>query len=353
MFASGVFPSHLTSPILLALGTVVVGCDSRSEVDGAPEAMPQKDESSAVVTVDVAAPRAAVPAHAYGVHSSVYDNALHAPQVPDLLGEAGIELLRWPGGGYSDNYHWSNHSLTPFADGSVGYLANGTDFGSYASLIDGFGRSMLITVNYGSNLAGTGPGEPEEAAAWVAYANGDPDDTLALGVDGAGNDWQTAGYWATLRASSPLAADDGSNFLRIAHPEPLGIQYWEVGNEVFGNGYHERDGLGYELDLHVPYDGTVRQGNEALSGTTYGTGVVAYSNAMKAVDASIKVGAVLNTPPADYQWGPNWNDQVLGACANVIDFAIVHWYPAQSAFSLLSAPRTTIPLMVTELRASF
>ena len=53
-----------------------------------------------------------------------------------------------------------------------------------------------------------------EAAAWVAYANGSPANTLALGTDAKGRNWQTVGYWAALRAAAPLASDDGYNFLR-------------------------------------------------------------------------------------------------------------------------------------------
>jgi hypothetical protein len=240
----------------------------------------------------------------------------------------------------------------------------------------------MITVNYGSNLQGTGPGEPKEAAAWVAYANGDPDDTREIGMDGAGNDWQTVGYWAGLRASAPEAEDDGRNFLRISRAEPLGIQYWEIGNEVFGNGFHEPNGTnGFELDMHVPYPGEGddagsaafdRYENPLLSGTTYGAGVRAYVDEMKAVDPDIKVGAVLGTPPADDSWmtrvsGYYWNDDVLRECGPIIDFVIVHWYPNPPSApqeddptentlfrvaGLLTYPRTQMPIMMSRLRES-
>lgn len=36
-------------------------------------------------------------------------------------------------------------------------------------------------------------------------------------------------------AAVPLAHDDGLNFLRINHPASFNIQYWEVGNEVYGS----------------------------------------------------------------------------------------------------------------------
>ena len=69
---------------------------------------------AATVTIDVTAPRAVVPPFGVGLHASVYDNALHATEVPALLKEAGVTLLRWPGGGYADNYHWSIHRMTPW-----------------------------------------------------------------------------------------------------------------------------------------------------------------------------------------------------------------------------------------------
>jgi hypothetical protein len=318
---------------------------------------------AATVTIDVTAPRAVVPPFGVGLHASVYDNALHATEVPALLKEAGVTLLRWPGGGYADNYHWSIHRMTPWFNDPAqsGYLGPGSDFGGFVSLLASFEGAAMITVNYGSNLAGDGPGEPQEAAAWVAYANGDPSSDVAIGADSTGKDWGTVGAWAALRAADPLAADDGRNFLRIAHPSPLGIRYWEIGNEVFGNGYYTRApaagaadagvaAVGYEEDLHVPYDGTTRSGHPALSGSTYGAGVRAYVEAMKAVDPAIKIGAVLNTPPNDNSWGPTWNMEVLQASGPVIDFVIVHLYTGRNAASLLRAPPQRVPAMTTELR---
>lgn len=314
------------------------------------------------VEVDAESPLATVLPHAFGMHTSVYDNALDYPGLPRQLNEAGITMLRYPGGGYSDNYHWSTHHMTPWRsngrDGSqTGYLAPNTDFGHYVSLLDAFGGTAMITVNYGTNARGTGPGEPKEAAAWVAYANGNPSDETVIGLDSTGEDWRTVGFWATLRASAPGSPeDDGEtpefDFLRVSHPEPLGITYWEIGNEVFGNGYYDGDN-GYEQDLHLPYDGTNRVGHEALSPTTYGRGVLEFIDAMKAVDPTIKVGAVLNTPPDDYNWGPNWNEDVLVECGDQIDFAAVHWYTGTSIPTLLRAPQQTIHEMAAELRASF
>jgi hypothetical protein len=318
---------------------------------------------AANVTVDTTAARAVIAPNAFGLHASVYDNSLHDPRVPPLLRQAGVGLLRWPGGGYADNYHWSNHRMTPWFGNSSqgGYLAAGSDFGGFVELLETFDGAAMITVNYGSNLAGTGPGEPNEAAAWVAYANGDPASDVVIGADSTGSDWGTVGTWASLRAANKLATEDGKNMLRIAHPAPLGIRYWEIGNEVFGNGFYERApsntdagtaAVGYEEDLHVPYDGTPRTSHPALSGSTYGSGVQAYAAAMKAVDSSIKVGAVLNTPPNDDSWGPTWNADVLAQAGPIIDFAIVHLYTSRNAAGLLRAPAQRLSAMTSELRGT-
>ena len=46
-------------------------------------------------------------------------------------------------------------------------------------------------------------------------SNGRTFGATVIGTDSMGRDWKTAGYWAGLRASSPLAKDDGLNFLRL------------------------------------------------------------------------------------------------------------------------------------------
>jgi len=364
--------------LVLALpGTACI--DTRMDGDPTPGELPPPQPIQDDVVVDFATVRAAVPPLGFGMHSSVYDNALHEPTTPAALNQAGITLLRYPGGGYADNYHWSVHRLSPFHSGgdlSSGYLADRSDFPNYMSLVENFGGKVMITVNYGSNLLsapkreqdeplfeaeGAGPGEPQEAAAWVAYANGDPDDDTVIGVDGTGHDWKTVGYWASVRAAAPIddgnddpTDDDPENFLRIERAQPFGVVYWEIGNEVFGNGYH---GQNYEEDLHVPYgeQPDIFQGRTRhpdLSGATYGAGVVAYAEAMKAVDPTIKIGAVLNSPPID-NWGRTWNADVLGECGTVIDFGIVHFYPGQDPRSMLAAPRRDLPLVAESLRDSF
>jgi hypothetical protein len=59
----------------------------------------------------------------------------------------------------------------------------------------------------------------QEAASAVAFYDAQVDDTTPIGLDRNGTDWKTSGHWAQLRA------DHGNK-------EPLGIHYWEIGNEV-------------------------------------------------------------------------------------------------------------------------
>ena len=311
---------------------------------------------------------AIVPTYGLGMHTSVYDDDLHDAPVPDLLKQAGIAMLRYPGGGYADIYHWSTGLLTPWGtNGSIGHIANGSDFGSYQSLVQNADVSIMVTIDYGSSLDGTMGGQPQEAAAWVAYANGSPDDPKSIGMDATGIDFKTVGYWATLRASAPQATDDGLNFLRISHPAAIGVEYWEIGNEVFGNGFYDASGVGYSQDLHAPYvmygDNSARFHNGNLSPTTYGSNVNTFALAMKAVDPSIKIGAVLVTPPMDYSWatynGRTWNDDVLAQCGKNIDFGIVHWYTGDvsngvvNLASLVGSPQATIPKIASALSRLF
>lgn len=347
------------------------------------------------VTVDMNKTRNFMGPRAMGIHASVYDNNLNDAEVPALLRAAGVTTLRYPGGGYADNYHWSIYKATKWQASDppkYGYYATNNDFGHFVALIDQVGTTV-ITVNYGSNLEGTGGGEPAEAAAWVAYANGNPSDTRVIGKDSTGYDWQTVGSWASLRASSPLAVDDGKNFLRIGHPQGLNVKYWEIGNEVFGNGYY--GGEGFEEDLHAPYPKDAknnekeRQKNARLSPETYGSNVVEFAKAMKAVDPRISIGAVLDTPgtssagswvedwvqdPVTRQYGPqrryvpsnnaalDWDQKVLKMAGKNIDFVIIHWYTGNllppdwkvlDVPSLLAAPQEELPKIIAALLEMF
>jgi hypothetical protein len=337
---------------------------------------------AANVTVNVSSSVSTVATTAYGIHTSVYDNQNANAALPGQLIASGVNTLRYPGGGYADIYHWSIQKGSPWQDGSYGYLGPSTDFGSFIGLLANAHAQAVITVNFGSGVlwnaghttlvAPPTNAEPQEAAAWVAYANADasiygtPND-VAIGTDSIGNNWKTAGFWAKLRSSTAAqyqtwataggVYDAASSFLAINHSTPVGVKYWEIGNETFGSGFYG-GGDGYSVNYAVPYPYTnyVRQWNAALSPTTYGQQVRLFSLAMKAVDPTIKIGAAVSTPPGDYSWdidntGQRWTPQVLAQCYSNIDFVIAHWYPTSSGNGSViltgsSGVGTTLPFMI-------
>ncbi|HEU5425570.1 MAG TPA: cellulose binding domain-containing protein [Actinocrinis sp.] len=237
------------------------------------------------VTVNATEGLGTIPATGYGLNSAVWDSQMNVPAVQDLLGQAGVGMLRYPGGSYGDIYHWQDNT----APG--GYVAPGTDFDSFMGTVKKVGAQPILIANYGS-------GTPAEAAGWVQYAN------------------VTKGY---------------------------GDKYWEIGNELYGNGYYGAD---WETDNHA-----------SKSPTTYANNVLQYVSAMKAVDPTIKVGAVL-TLPGNWPDGAvaagdsaDWNRTVLQIAGSAIDFVIVHWYPSgKDAATALSEPQQ-LPGELDQLRS--
>jgi hypothetical protein len=216
------------------------------------------------VTVNAHEGQGTIPTTGYGLNSAVWDSQMNVPEVQDLLKAASINVLRYPGGSYGDIYHWKTHT----APG--GYVAPGTDFDSFMGTVKKLGAQPMLIANYGS-------GTPQEAADWVRYAN------------------VTKGYDA---------------------------KFWEVGNELYGNGHY---GAKWETDEHAD-----------TSPSAYAHNVLDYVSAMKAVDPTVKVGAVLampgNWPDGVMASGDSsdWNHTVIPIIAGKADFVIVHWYPSVS-----------------------
>ncbi|GAB3434561.1 cellulose binding domain-containing protein [Actinophytocola sediminis] len=230
-----------------------------TQVGGPPAAQAQADTVAVVVNARAGLER--VDDLAIGVNHAIWDAELGTPAVADLMRDAGVAAMRYPGGSYSDIYHWRDHT----APG--GYVAPNTDFDHFMAGVRRAGARPIVAANYGT-------GTPQEAADWVRYANVEHD---------------------------------------------YDVEYWEIGNELYGNGHY---GAEWEADDHPD-----------KSPAQYATLVRDYARAMKAVDPSIKVGAVL-TAPGEWPDGitaagdaGTWNQVVLATAGADIDFGIVHWYP--------------------------
>ncbi|NUR63832.1 MAG: alpha-L-arabinofuranosidase, partial [Catenulispora sp.] len=123
-----------------------------------------------------------------------------------------------------------------------------------------------------------------------------------------------------------------------------GVKYWEIGNEIPGNGEY---GAKWETDNHASH-----------SATTYANNLLQFISAMKAVDPSIKIGAVLVPPgtwpdgivgPGDTQ---DWNDTVMSIAGTKVDFVIDHIYPSStSEADLLTKPQTFNPPIMNGTKA--
>jgi len=295
--------------------------------------MQSSAQNRANVSVDLGNPVNVLTDTSLGLPASMSDSNSFNPASLPYLRVAGVTALRYPGNhGVADLYHWSTRTTTHYKGADAGYFAPESNFGSFARLVDKLGQAVIV-VNYGANFDGAGGGEPAEAAAWVAYANGDSTSSKAIGKDSTGEDWHTVGYWANLRSQAPLATDDGLNFLRIEHPKPFGFRLWQVGDEVYNNGFYGGDHTGTP-DLHGaaptgPKDFGKLKNDPKLSPASFAENLKAFAQAMKSVDPSIEIGAAFTMPaspdPSNHDWVPDWNRNVLkGACAD-LDFVTFDW----------------------------
>jgi Cellulose binding domain/Fibronectin type III domain len=270
-------PMPLRRRALALLGAALLAAGISATVTAQPAAAQTLTDS---VTVNATAGLGTIPSGAIGLNTAVYDGDMNDTPIPGLLQAAGIDALRYPGGSYSDIYNWQ----TNVAQG--GYDAPNTNFADFMTTAQAAGAQPIITANYGTGTAAL-------AAAWVQDA------------------------------------DVTNNY---------GIQYWEVGNEVYGNGTY---GANWEADAHceTSLNGpAVTIGSEPsqtydCGPTQYADNVLQYISAMKAADSNIHVCAVLTTPGfwpdgvTNSEYPNSWNQTVLSILGAQTSCVIVHYYP--------------------------
>ena len=179
---------------------------------------------TATVSVDPSAPGAAVSDQILGMNMANWFDPTQAGVAPPLK-QAGIRALRWPGGSAADGFHWASNS-----DCNGGYVNANAGFDNFfADVVKPDRLDVAVAVNYGSNAACNAGGDPNEAAAWVAYAKSHGD--------------------------------------KVSH--------WTVGNEVYGS---------WEYDLHNPAHD---------AGTYAAAVATGFYPAMKAANPKALVGVVV------------------------------------------------------------
>ena len=222
------------------------------------------------------------------VYGGVWDSDADRldPQVRDEVRALNPPLMRWPGGCFSDTYHWEDgigpRNLRPTKPndywGKFGPEYGPDDsnhFGTdeFLSFAEAVSATPYVNVNFGS-------GTKEEAADWVEYVNG--------------------------AAATPGGARRGQN----GRPEPYGVKLWGIGNEIFG---------GWEI------------GHQDAE--SYADRFLEFARAMKSVDPEIElvaVGCLKNylTCPA------GWNPTVVSRAGAEIDYLSLHIYLPEVIFTI-------------------
>jgi alpha-L-arabinofuranosidase len=177
-------------------------------------------------------------------------------------------FIRWPGGNVAQDYHWKwgigpRDHRPVWVNASWANELEPSDFGTDEFIL--FARRLGAEPSITVNVEGRGA-TADEAAAWVQYCNGNAQSEYGR-----------------------IRADNGN-------PEPFHVQYWEVGNEIWGD--------------------WVRGHSDA---TTYANNLNRYVQKMKAVDPSIKIIASGDN-------NLDWNRTVLTIAGNNIDYLAVHHY---------------------------
>jgi len=181
-----------------------------------------------------------------------------------VLKQLDSPVYRWPGGNFVSGYNWKDgigqRDRRPPRKNPAWTGVEHNDFGidEFMAYCRVLGTDPLVVVN-------SGEGQAANAVEELQYANGGADTPMGK-----------------------LRADNG-------HPEPYKVQWWGIGNEMYGN---------WQLG-HMPLEKYIEKHNQ-------------FAQAMKAEDPSIKliaVGAV-----------GTWSEQMMQHCADHMDLVSEHFY---------------------------
>jgi alpha-N-arabinofuranosidase len=181
-----------------------------------------------------------------------------------LLKELDSPIYRWPGGNFVSGYNWRDgigpRDKRPPRKNPAwkGVEHNDVGIHEYMELMELIGSEPFVSVN-------TGLGTVEEVAEEVQYFNGAADTPMGK-----------------------LRAQNG-------HPKPYKVEWWAVGNEMFGS---------WQLG-HMPLEEYVKKHNRV-------------AEAMWNVDKSIKLIGVGDVG--------RWDETMLKVCSNYMNLISEHIY---------------------------
>jgi alpha-N-arabinofuranosidase len=181
-----------------------------------------------------------------------------------LLRELNSPVYRWPGGNFVSGYNWKDgtgdRDKRPPRKNPAWQGIEHNDFGidEFIAFCRELDTDPYIAVN-------SGLGDAAAAAEEVEYANGAPDAPMGR-----------------------LRAQNG-------HPQPYGVRWWGIGNEMYGT---------WQLG-HMPLEEYVKKHN-------------VFAEAMRAADPTIKLIGVGATG--------EWSETMLTHCAEHMDLLSEHFY---------------------------
>lgn len=190
----------------------------------------------------------------------------------DKARQAGIHFWRFPGGSSSDEYAWDGiYGKYPLGDKGqkrvTMNLSPSADTDAFIEICHATQAQPILTANYGMARYGNLDDALQLAKSWVLYTNVE---------------------------------------------KKFKVQYWEIGNEVYGD---------WEIGHKI-------KGKPDLDGKTYGRDFRSYAKAMKSIDPDIYLGAVaVNTDDGgDFTGFHWWMRDMLPEDADVADYLVLHEY---------------------------
>jgi len=173
----------------LAAGSDTLTATYTPDAASSPFYNPATGTSSAVnvvagsgVTIDQSSKGPAISDRLVGMNMAAWFDPTNPAIVP-AFATAGIKAVRWPGGIWADDYHWETNTLCGGSPNS-----NATYQTFIDSLVIPAGVDVTLTANYGTDATCSGPGDPAEAAGWVAnaLANGGRASQITVGNESYG-----------------------------------------------------------------------------------------------------------------------------------------------------------------------
>src|SRR5579863_1383612 len=295
----------------VSIGACAGGNGGMPRIAADTAAMPAAQQVASV-TIDADSPAlATVDKDVFGVNLTTsmgltkqYTGQPYYSTMIKTFRNAKFGMVRAPLALLSDYYHWKTNSFSSCVAKKWNLISRTTFDGFMQDVAQPLGLDVNITVNYGSNATCTSGGDPNEAAAWVDYANNQMHN---------------------------------------------GIKNWTIGNEMYYGSRTVGKTCCTTPDFYVPLDAP-----PAKYSATYARLVAAkFYPLMKAKDPTIKIGVDLVAPENNVdQITQVWDQTVLSKAK--FDFVEVHWYPGKSGISdeyLLTKGVSYVTSAITKLRS--